>query len=287
MAWLYVPGLEASNSVSNSSSARNTELWVTSSGKPMRRLLSCRAWKTRPWIRLLYGTISKPSRAARGAASWISSLRDSRASPPRRRAARKESGILVGYGRMFGESFARFDRKSGSFLKTLTASSRLTGGGRSRKFSGKWPRAGAMTSRGELFELPMSALPICASASSSSVWPTPLARDWETPSTVDAEHPRRRATDGWTAHLNDVAADLAQKHPRIFSLPNRRRGRHGGNTSGDGLVLNPWFVEAMMGWPAGWTAYGSRATGSYRSWLRTHSLRLRRILEYALEDINC
>ena len=62
-------------------------LWLTSSGKPLRRPLSWRGWRTRPYLRLLSGTTLHPSTAARGVASLIASLRASRVSPGRWRAA--------------------------------------------------------------------------------------------------------------------------------------------------------------------------------------------------------
>lgn len=44
-------------------------------GKPTPQPSSWRGWKTRPWIRLLSGTMLPPSTAAFGAARWTSSLR--------------------------------------------------------------------------------------------------------------------------------------------------------------------------------------------------------------------
>ena len=41
---------------------------------------------------------------------------------------------------------------------------------------------------------------------------------------------------------------------------------HGGATmkdGPDGLVLNPWFAEALMGFPTGWTAYTRSETLSF------------------------
>lgn len=67
-------------------SDRRTAWCAGSSGKPTQRPLSWRGWLTRPWIAHLSGTISQPSMAARGADSWISSLRGSRASPTARPA---------------------------------------------------------------------------------------------------------------------------------------------------------------------------------------------------------
>ncbi len=42
-------------------------------------------------------------------------------------------------------------------------------------------------------------------------------------------------------------------------------------TGGTGMVLNPPFVEALMGLPIGWTDCEHSATPSYPQWLRAHS----------------
>ncbi len=51
-----------------------TELWLSSSGRAMRRPLSWRGWRTRPWVRRLSGTTLEPLTAELGAAAYISSL---------------------------------------------------------------------------------------------------------------------------------------------------------------------------------------------------------------------
>jgi hypothetical protein len=40
-------------------------------------------------------------------------------------------------------------------------------------------------------------------------------------------------------------------------------------------MLNPRFVEWLMGWPFGMTGFDSLATALFPLWLRVHSLRLR------------
>lgn len=80
--WLFVPftpspsavEAEASTSGSSGPPAEQPALWCTSSGKPSLRPVSWHGWRTRPWLRLLSGTISAPSTAARGVAQWIASL---------------------------------------------------------------------------------------------------------------------------------------------------------------------------------------------------------------------
>ena len=97
--WLHIPfGSFPSSPASEDSTSESRSpspelaLWVTLSGNPTQRPLSWRGWKTRPWIRLLSGTTSPASMAARGVASWIASLAASpaRTSPPP--AGRKASG---------------------------------------------------------------------------------------------------------------------------------------------------------------------------------------------------
>ena len=46
-----------------------------------------------------------------------------------------------------------------------------------------------------------------------------------------------------------------------------------------GVVLNPRFVEALMGLPDGMTDSTPLAMPSFRSWLATHSQRLRVLLD--------
>lgn len=74
------------------------------------------------------------------------------------------------------------------------------------------------------------------------LWPTPMEHDhWM------SNNPR---TDGRQEQLPNVAA-------RFCDHPRRR--------------LNPAFVEWLMGWSIGWTAFGPLGTESYQSWLDTHS----------------
>jgi hypothetical protein len=91
MGWLYVPGLDALTSVCELQPADAIAWCVTSSGKPTPRPLSWRGWKTKPWSLRLSGTILNPSTAARGAVSWMSSLRDCRASRTASLASERET----------------------------------------------------------------------------------------------------------------------------------------------------------------------------------------------------
>ena len=176
MTWLHVPPscLSApalADSTSGSDSPATPALWVTLSGMPTLRPSSWRGWRTRGWRKLLSGTTSPPSTAARGVESWISSLRDSRASLP----ARQESGSGLttsgGSGPRSSESSASARRPSYS-LRTCQASFPFAEG--FEPFSGDWPRSGTMRS-GERSARPRSERPTYGSEFSS--WATPQAAD--------------------------------------------------------------------------------------------------------------
>ena len=106
-------------------------------------------------------------------------------------------------------------------------------------------------------------------------WPTPMASDgckpsagnrksadlthvaamWPTPSARDAKGANSRVhveMNGTGRRHMDQLANYA-----VHSLPAREITRDGENTSGTRRTLNPAFVEALMGWPTGWTSFGS------------------------------
>lgn len=373
MAWLFVPDMPDSNSDSSSCSETPIALCVTSKGKPLTRQLSWRGWKTRAWIALLSGTISRPSTADRGAASWIASLRASRASRGVRRVFDAASKTRAGCGLQSAVSFAWYDRAA-SFWKT-SQGCLLEG---SRRVSETWPKSGSMRS-GVCFQRRSSQRRTSVSVFSS--WPTPVAtvpneaegvetwmkraavlaekhgnsngmgmplsiaaRMWPTPmagnhdrdtSKLDAEAQRRadtkRQIDLHTAARNwmtpvpsqatgaysrdrgkkgmerltlvgqasrwatPLHADgksgafrslLKQGRDNLRtqvvaferSLLSETTSRDGANTSKCIRVLNPQFVEALMGLPIGWTGLQQPATESFRSWQLTHTRLLRAAL---------
>ena len=107
MAWLFVPGLAASNSDSTLPNP-DTALWVGLSGKHVRRPRSWRGWLTRPWVTLLSGTTLPPSTADAGADAWISSLRASRASRSASPGSSEESPTNATSGRPSPGSLAAY-----------------------------------------------------------------------------------------------------------------------------------------------------------------------------------
>jgi len=86
-------------------------------------------------------------------------------------------------------------------------------------------------------------------------WATPTARDWK---------------DGVVINNNaETHSNLSRQAPRTL--------KDGGVTSSTGLTLNPLFVEALMGWPIGWTDCGSAGT-ALSPWLRLMRSELSRLL---------
>lgn len=79
MCWLYVPGLDASNSVSGSPNPKRAAC-VTWRGKPMQPRTLSRAWRTGGFIRRLSGLTSEPSTLTHGVALFIASLQETPAS---------------------------------------------------------------------------------------------------------------------------------------------------------------------------------------------------------------
>ena len=123
MGWLYVPGMPDLNSGSSLRLEMNTDVCVTSSGKPMQRPLLWRGWKTRSWIGRLSGTISRPLMADVGVDEWISSLGVIRANRSVSPAADLVSAIRVTCGPIYdalSEKYGRHSVFSRTSLSTLT-----------------------------------------------------------------------------------------------------------------------------------------------------------------------
>jgi DNA (cytosine-5)-methyltransferase 1 len=77
------------------------------------------------------------------------------------------------------------------------------------------------------------------------LWMTPTARDHK---------------DGATSLANTPVNGLLGR--QVLKTPPA--GEHSCDTP---RTLNPAFVEALMGWPTGWTGFGSAAT-AWSHWLR-------------------
>lgn len=85
-------------------------------------------------------------------------------------------------------------------------------------------------------------------------WATPAARDWK------SGHASPETLARNSRPLNEQAVNL---HFR----PAPETPRAGANICADARTLNPLFVEALMGWPIGWTGFGFAAT-EWSRWSR-------------------
>ncbi len=277
MGWLYVPELEDWNSDSNLPWEGNIAVFVTSSGKPSLQLSSWRGWKNRPWIKLLSGTISRPLRAAYGMVEWISSLEDTPANRSRSQESVQEQRMGGTYGHISGASLEKLDL---SLLSLRTSSDTYRWA--SRRYTTTLKRWGSELRRA-CSERKKLALP--TEESDCSYWPTATAGDakgsrakgystesgrhsgttltdavknWPTPCARDykgANSPRHLEASRGRKHMDQLPNFLMLSHQgqQILKL-----GEHGSKPG----VLNPQFVETLMGLPTGWTDFAPSETQS-------------------------
>ena len=296
MAWLFVPGLGESSSGCGSP-CPTIEPCVTWRGKPMRPQRLSAAWKTAAWLRRLSGMTLPPSTAARGVAEFISSLpafRASRSVPP---ACGVASRTNAGSGRISSGSFARYDRRRCSWRMCPKS-----GKTRSPWSSAHWPLSGSMRN-GTCFLRPAAEPRI--NGSGCFCWLTPRASDASRGRTDLAKTvalgrmqlrdqvrlPSPTAYDatpggpgnhhhglGYRARFNLWPTPNAtgmlrgEKYTHASYLRSVANGhsRHLTQEAAPGGLLNPTWVEWLMGWPLGWTDCRRAATASFRKWLRAH-----------------
>jgi len=226
MAWLYLPGVEDSNSDSPLRSELITEQSPTLKGnvRPLRSWL--RTWNAGGWIRLLSGMTLQPSQAMSLAHSWIRSTlsqQDSLASRGQSQAAKKEPMTSDGSGLSYSDWFARYDPEASSWRTSQVSFMEEL-----NTFSETWPRSGSLRN-GEVSE--RQTLAHHTEESESSSWATPTGRDYK-----DGSNPSDKVPTN---------ALLGRQAPRTPMPGNKSMN----NTS---LRLNPLFVEWLMGWPEGW-----------------------------------
>ena len=189
------------------------------------------------------------------------------------------------------EPFAKLGRKSSSWK---TSGSSVRAG--STKSSQSWPKQGSMRS-GRAFERRTSVPHIAASG--CSFWPTPTASSygtsqngsnstrpsagtpglarlgswWPTPCASDARDSARHTTrDDAASHAGTTLTD---KIRRYCSRHARTMGKHGRGGRGK-AVLNPAFVEQLLGLPEGYTLVDDVAASDALEGRSCHS-RLQRL----------
>lgn len=202
-----------------------------------------RAWKKGGWIKRLCGRIFPASTASRGVESWIASLAASRArtlATPESEPESKESTPRSGSSSL--ESFAKWDQPSSSWRTSVLS---LFWG--SIEFSETWPPFGSMRN-GACFQRPTPAPH--TTENGSSFWATPVAHD---------------ARD--TAAPSEFKRRSPGLHAQVIDFHRRASPRSGTR----GVVPNPEFVEALMGWALGWTALEPVETESSHKQRPSHS----------------
>ena len=203
MSWLFVPGLEGS-SLGSSSPDQTRAPSVMSKGKPMRPASLSRAWKIKPWMQRLSGLTLAPSTLDRGVASWIASLRASRASQRPWPDSGEAAPTTDGSGPMSPGSFATWDAEA-SFWKTCEGSLLSMMGLPPGRYSATWPTSGSLRN-GTCSRRPKRALPTVGNGCSYSrgAYPTPSATSYGSSQngTVPLDRPSRGtpSLETWARH---------------------------------------------------------------------------------------
>lgn len=295
MSWHYLPGLVAGSSEESSAGSAPSAPWKSNrtAGK-----CSSDASATACFPCSRSGTTPEPSTGDPGVDSWMSSLRASRVSPSALPAGGNGNGTTGTCGPIPFASFGKYDQLSRSW-KTFPDFFPAT---ISAKSSGGFGRAG-MTRGGIAYRRPESEPPI--GVTGSGFWPTPNVPNggrspkggigptgimpdgkkrqvglesaiklWPTPRAADGSHggrvtPRKSKEGG-----NPIEAVAARSWP----TPSARDWRTGKNESCwensrplsevVGGLLNPRWVEWLMGMPIGWTSFEPLETARFQSaWL--------------------
>jgi hypothetical protein len=205
--------------------------------------------------------------AARGAELLMSYLAAFRArTSAQQELASGSPGGAADFGATRNGSFAKYDHASSTW-RTVQCS--LLGD--SDEFSETWPRWGSM-SNGVSYLRPIPALPICATE--SGLWPTPTVcgnynrkgasktsgdglatavRMWRTPNASDA--------DKWSKQ------SLEERKAKGQQIRLNTQVSPDGSQAG---LLNPDWIEWLMGWPTGWTELKPLEMDKFQEWQQQH-----------------
>jgi hypothetical protein len=244
MGWLYVPGLEGSTSESPSPRLTIAPS-VTWRGKPSPLRLWLRRWKTASWLQRLSGMTCLPSTLDRGVESWIASLRASRVSHTRLPVSSEGTATNGPYGQSSSES-SKSVPPPWSFSKT--SQTLFTFSGQLEKNYREW----ATGLRLEYSARRKLARPI--GGKDSSCWPTASAHDGK---------PGSDSTSTQHANLKRDAENWATNSPLGHQAPQSMNAGQESHEASGQQQLNPRFVEWLMGFPLGWTAFERSAMASY------------------------
>jgi len=210
------------------------------------------------------GTTPSPSTGDPGLDSWMSSLRDSRASLSAWQVKASQNTIPATDGQPSSASFAKYDpdmRCWRTFQVSLVSHT-------FEPFSGTWPRRGTMRN-GIASQRRKSAR--TTNEKGSGLWPTPRAKEHGDYQYSRGDHSKpvltlSGAVKMWPTPRSRDWKGQSQRgqNAPMDALPNAVA--HAGN----GGQLNPNWVEWLMGWPIGWTDLGPLETDRFREWLEKH-----------------
>ena len=297
MSWLYSRALVAAYSAASCSAGTPC---APSSLTPTPRAFSSHARMTAFSRLSRYGMTCAPLTDGHGAALLTWSLAASRArtsaSPAR---ARGSAARAAASGRTWRGSLARFDPATRSWK---TAQRSLFAD--SSESWVIWPRSG-MTAAGQCWELPTLAHRISATVfgfslptpvasdgssgavigkhdrfhatrtgmprkvnrhgTSGSVGLARLVRMWPAPRSIDLGNPPDRGMNLRLRFRTPLASDGKRSRQTLAErLAKRQQVRLAHQIAAGGL-LNPTWVEWLMGWPLGWTDLKPLATDRCRS----------------------
>lgn len=257
----FAPVSEASISACISQNP-DIELCAMSSETVSPHPLSWRGWQTRPWLRLLSGTICDPSTAAHGVAAFISSLPDIPASPSASRGCVKGRMTPGTSGPRSPGSSVRSRRNCAS-SRTSPAICPLVSTMSPESF-----RAWATGLQRASYQRRKSGHR--TSGSGCSFWPTPTFRSAGNRAAVHLTPEQglsfrndlnqagsqiglRNAATSWSL-MWDLMISAGWNPQNPVSSPRYRVVLLNGEKHSEGaLGLNPAFCDWMMGWPPGWT----------------------------------
>ena len=127
-------------------------------------------------------------------------------------------------------------------------------------------------------------------ATTAALWPTPMANDGCKPSagnrrSADLTHSAglwmtptaRDHKDGATTLANTPVNGLLGRQVLVTPMA-------GSDTCDARRTLNPLFVEALMGWPTGWTGFASVAM-AWSPWLRRMRCELSRLNCWPMDEV--
>ena len=243
MSWLYVPPefcpcspeLEAWTLESAEPPPVPENLSFMLSAKPFAPASWRRAWKTKKYLRRLYGTMSQPLTAERGVALWIASLAAIHALPSVRPARGRGTKT---YGTFGQKSFASPRQLSLPLSFAKTSQATLAWG---FSKSAKTYKAWAMALRQEYLALQARAPHISGNASSSSLMlPTPCASNFQASQPSAKHHIKGHLT------LRGMAAKGMWPTPQAHDAQKGNADRvgrfgtkHGGRNLNDEVLMWP------------------------------------------------